>query len=337
MTLKPIDAQTFILGKSPSQAIKSFFIIGSEQFLVDKVNLFLRKELKARYNAEFVVVWGDELKVTELRDYLDSYSLFAETKVLFIKNADQMKAELLPPLVEYYSSPSEDQTLIISATSVDKRLSAWKTIIANSQTITCDPPKSQSHLGQWLDIELKSLNKMMNTDARQEFLERVELDYKTAENELQKIIILVGEQQRIVLNDIVTSLGSSRANSVGDLYKALHTHQPGKVMEVIQNILETGGDAIPTLATIHRYYSYLWRIALLKKKKLSPAEILRLHLNDFYDSYKVPFLKASEKYPLQRFERIFDILLDTDSKLKLTAADPKTLLTDCISRIFYKQ
>jgi len=333
MNDKSLDAQSFVAGKPPDPAIKSFFVYGSEQFLMDKVILFLRKILIARHNAEVVVLYGNELKAAEFRDYLDSYSYFAETKILFIKNADQMKADTIQPLVDYFASPADDQILVISAVSVDSRLTAWKTVMANSLTIKCDPPKYQSHLGQWLDSELRALKKTMSPDARQEFLERVELDYKSADNEMQKILILIGDHHRIELKDINTSLGSSRTKFIGDLYKALHTNQSGKVMEVIQNILDTGGDAIPTLASILKYYLILWRIALLKRKKLSTAEIQKSHLNDIYDSYREPYIRASENYPLVRFEKVFTVLLETDSQLKLTAADPKTLLTNCISRI----
>ncbi len=335
MSENPIPAQSFITGKPPLATVRSFLLIGSEQFLMDKVNTFLYKEIRARFDTEIEVVWADELKAYELRDYLESYSLFAESKVLFIKNADQMKEEVIKPLAEYYSSPSDDLKLIISAVSVDQRISAWKTVIANSMLIECKPPKYPSDLGKWLDSEIRSMKLTITPDARQFFLERVELDYKSADNELQKIYLYIRNKNRIDRTDVAEVLGSTRANTVNEIYNALHTQKPGKVMAVIQNILDTGGDAIPTLASIHRFYMNLWHIALLKtKKKLSPTEISQPYLKDLREFHRNAYLKSSEHYPLEVFEAIFDILLDTDAKLKLTAADQKTLMALCIGRIF---
>lgn len=335
MSNRSIDAQSLVSGKPPDHSIRSFLVVGSEQFLMDKVHGFLRNAMKAQYKAEIVVLWGDELKVAELRDHLDSYSLFAETKVLFIKNSDQIKADVLIPLVEYYASPSEDLILVISATSVDRRLSAWKTITANSLTITCDPPRNQSDLGKWLDCELRHLKKTISPEARQEFLERVELDYKSADNELQKVLLLISDNRQIEIGDVLSSIGSSRASSLSDLYKALFSSNPGQVMATIQDALDTGGDAIPTLATINRFFMILWRIALLRKKHITPNEISRSHLKDVFDSQRNLYLQASEKFQLEKYADIFDTLLDTDSKLKLTAADQKTLMSMCINRIYY--
>ena len=314
----------------PIRSGENFLLVGSDYYWADRISDRIKDKLHKAQEAELIVLYGEEIKAAQLYDYLDSISLFSSAKLILLKNADLMKKAELDILAEYMANPLEEQTLVISAEKIDARLSAWKKIKEAAVFIAVDKPKYAGSVREWLELELKSLQKTMTTKAIEEFISRIELDFSTANNELQKLLLLIGERKSITEQDVIRSLGTTRVGALIDFSRALGKRDLRQALILAYKMLDSDWEPLQVFFQLQKFYLIIWRIALLKDKHLSASEIMGSHLSDLFPNQKKEYLDFSNYYNLKSLRKIFDILLETDHLLKSSNAENSLLLTRCL-------
>jgi DNA polymerase III delta subunit len=317
---------------SPAQVKlgKSYLLLGTDSYLADRVLDTLRSTLKERDNAETIVVYGDEIKSAELNEHLDTFTVFASAKLVIIKNLEKWDKQMLDTLHEYFRGPSEIQSVALVVSKIDKRTSVWKQICTVALEINCEPPRYGGAIRAWLDKSLLKINKTMSSQAKDEFLNRIELDYYNAANELTKLDLLSGSSRIITENDVLKSLGTSRLGTLTDFHKALGRKQYKSSLEAMNKMLFAEWEPLQVLFQLNKFVMIVWKINLLRKAHLTDQEISLKHLNDVFQSQRKDFLDSARNYSLASLEKILGILLETDTQFKLSVADPSILLTNCL-------
>ncbi len=308
----------------------NYLLLGSDAFSADTVADQIRRKLKESSDADLVIFYGDEAKAALLNDLLDTYSIFSTAKMVLLRNAETLKKPELDSLGEYFKSPSEVQSLIIVADKIDARTAGWKKIKDACQTVICDPPRWGAQMSPWLNKVLPTLGKTMTSKAAELFISRVELDYASAYNELQKLVLLTLDRKQITDSDVARSIGSSRVGTAIDFYRALGNKQIRQSLELMEKMLSSDWAALQIFFNITRFSNIVYSILLLKKNHFSPNEIMSSHMNDIFTSQRQEFMKFSANYTIKQMETIFGILLDTDTKIKTSVASENILLTNCI-------
>ncbi len=344
--MKPLKSQEFLASPAALKAASAYLVIGSDSYIVEKVCRALRELIRKKLPAyEAIVLWGDELSVSEISEYLDSYSIFAEERLLIIRNAHRLGEEnknrkapermklILSIIAKYLANPEPTQALIVIADSVDGRISEWKKIKEACQVIECDSIKYSNEMRAWLDSSLKANQKTMNSEAKNLFLEKVELDYKTADNELEKIMILVGERKNITLADVHTTLPTTRAGSLTEFYRALGSRNTASAVSKVLDMLENDWADLQILSNLFRFFFNLWRIQTLRAKHITVDEIISRHLKDIFENQRRDYFSYAAKYTPKELVKAFELIFETDSQIKLSMAEPEILLTICITKI----
>ena len=311
----------------------SYLLIGTDSYLVDRVLDSIRAKLKKKEKVDTFIIYGDEVKSPELADLLDTYSIFSAAKLIIIKNAESLKTKELSTLADYFSSPSEIQSLAIVTEKADARHENWKKIKAGTKLITCDPPPYGGAIRAWLDKALKDINKKMTDKAIEEFLNRIELDYYNAANELTKLDLLTRDRTTITEEDIMQSLGTTRSGTLIDFYRALGRKQAKQAIEAMEKMLFADWKPLQILFQLTRFYFNIWKILLLKKAHITDNEIVSKYITDFHPNQRREFLDLSRYYNINSLEKIFALLLETDQHFKLTVAEPQILLCNCLLKI----
>ncbi|HNZ06399.1 MAG TPA: DNA polymerase III subunit delta [Candidatus Cloacimonadota bacterium] len=311
---------------------RCYLILGTDAWLCDSVLDPIRRELKNRLGADVVNIYGDEVKVPQLVDVLDTFSIFSAQKLVILRNAESLKVAEQKALAAYVSSPSDSQSLVIIATKVDARLVGWKSIKAGCLEIRCDPPRSAYNLKPWLNGMLSKAGRKMEEAAIDLFISKVELDFANAANELQKLCLLTGNQ-RIGVKEVERSVGTSRVGTLADFYRALGRRDLKATLITVQRMLDSEWEALQVFFQFSKFYAIIHKVLALRKNHVTLAEIGAKHLNDLYMDQRQIFLEGSANYSLDTLRTINAILLETDSALKLSLAPNLTLLELCALRI----
>lgn len=311
----------------------NFLLLGPDAFLQDTVSNQVRETLKRDADVDLVIVYGDEIKCVQINDLLDTYSIFSSTKLILFRNADLLRKQELDCLAAYFQNPSPEQSLVITAEKADLRTSAWKKISSNCHVVKCDFPRWGGMLETWLRKSLAKLGKNIRPDAQAIFIERVELDYASANNELQKLALFVQDRKTITAEDVLQSLGTSRLGTQIGFARALGGRRISEALDLMDRMLNSDTKGLQILGQITRIFSTIHHILLMKAAHLSPSEIVGKHLNELFQSQRAEYMNFANNYSLSQTQAIFDILLQTDTKLKTTAASDAILLTQCILEI----
>lgn len=312
---------------------QNYLLIGSDAYLADRVITAVKTQLQNSDNYDLSVVYGDEVKSGDLGEYLDTYTIFSPKKLVLVKNAESMGKKELEILGSYYDSPSDIQSLVIVTDKVDLRVSAWKKIHGSSIIVTCDPPKYGGAIRAWLVKELSRMGKTMSPKAIEEFTTRIELDFATANNELSKINLFIGDKRTISEDDVLYSLGTTRVGTLIDFYRALGKRNVKSCIDAVEKMLMADWDPSQVFFQLVKFFSTLWRIALLKQRHLSDAEISMKYLNEIFQSQRKEYLDFAKSYTIHSLENILKLLLDTDYKLKSSSADRVLLLETCLIQL----
>ncbi len=311
----------------------SFLLLGMDTYLADTALDIIRLKLKRQDKVDTFIVYGDEVKSSELSEQLDTFSIFSSSKLIVIRNAEKLDKKELEVLGSYFDSPSEIQSLAIIAEKIDAHLGPWKKIKAMATTIPCDPPRFGGAIRCWLNKALKNINKTMTPKAMEEFLNRIELDYYNAANELAKLDLLTQEKSTISDKDVLKSLGTTRSGTLIDFYRALGRMQTKAALEAMDNMVSADWEPLQVLSQIFRFYLSLWKIILLRRAHISESEINSKHLAEVYPYQRKEYMEFSRNSKPESLETIFGILLETDANFKLSVAEPSILLSNCLLRI----
>lgn len=305
---------------------ENYLLVGPDVYWLDRYTEAVRKALRKK-DVTLSIIYGDEVKAYQLNDELDCLSLFADLKLIIIKNADAMKKAELDIVAAYFASPLESQSLIIQAEKIDSRMGNWKKIKEACHYFPCEKPKFTGQIKDWLQQELKISGKSMNSRATESFTAKVELDYATARTELDKILLLTGDRKIITEAEVEKCIGSSRLGTQVDFLRAMGRRQLDNCLKSVSLMLDSEQEPLGIVATIQRFFTIVWKIRILRAKHISNAEISQKHLSELYPSQRNEYPVLAENYNLAALEKVFDVLLDLDSQLKSINTDPKLLLS----------
>lgn len=319
----PFDTTTAKLGEN-------FLLMGTDAWLIDSYLRRIRETLSGTQDLDSVLIYADEVRGGVLEEHLDTFTIFSSAKLLVIKNCEKFPKRELEIIASYFEAPSEIQTLIIVTEKTDAKFNYWKKIKDNCKIIPCNPPKFASEIRNWLMNELKLRGKLMAPKAIVEFTSRTELDYLSVANELEKVLLLIGDRKQINESDVLTSLSGSRAGTQIDFLRALGNRQCKNALESIALMLETDTEPLRIFFGISRFFMILYKILLLREQHVSDMEINQKHLTEVFISQRKEYLNFSRKYDVKNLENIFEILLDTEYKLKSSVMDKTMALELCI-------
>jgi DNA polymerase-3 subunit delta len=344
--MKKLTSQEFLSSLSAQKPLPGYLIIGEDGYWADKVYRAIRSLIKRTMPVyDTVIVYGDEVKPVDLNEHLDSYSIFASNRLILLRNAHRLGEEdrgrllpgkdkpLLAILANYLEHPDPSMVLVIIAEKVDGRISEWKKIKDNCQIVECEKIRHGGGMSSWLESYLRSHQKSMDKDVKVLFLEKVELDFLTAENELDKLLILVGDRKNITLKDIHTAMPTTRIGTQADFFRALGNRQTAAVLDKVLDMLNNEWVGMQILSMVFRFFLSIWKIQTLRAMKYTQQEIVSKHLNELYENQRREYPAFASNYKPDEMPGIFETILETDAQLKLSKASPETLMTICITRI----
>ncbi len=344
--MKHLTSQEFFTLLPQAAPQSAYLVIGIDGFMTEKICQGIRSIVKRQLSPlETLTLYGDELLLSDLYDHLEGYSIFAENRLILIKNAHRLGEEnkfrknperqkvILGAIAQYLSDPEPGHVLVLLAEAADGRVAEWKKVRDQCQVIVCEAIRWGNEMRHWLERSLRLQNKTMVERAKILFLEKVELDFYTAENELEKLLIFVGERSAITEQDVNVTLPTSRMGPMSDFYRALGNRDADKVTARILDMLENEWADLQILAVLFRFFLALWKIQALRSKHITPAEILKSHLKDLFEKQRKDYLAYASQYSPDEIAGVFRTILETDSAIKLTKADPATLMTVCAVKI----
>ncbi|MCF7793348.1 MAG: DNA polymerase III subunit delta [Candidatus Cloacimonetes bacterium] len=295
-----------------------YYVVGTEAYLKDKVY----HAIKARFcdddsdDFDFTLLYGDSDESVQALENLEMSPFLAETRLVVIKNFDQMNANGKNQIAKYCEKPSKTSILVLIADKSDGRSNANKIIEKEAVTISCRRPYSSDDIVRWLRTELRVKNIKMDNQAINRFAGSIEPDYLIASNELEKLIIYTKNRGTINSDEVEEVIGKSKTNKIFDLQDAIGKRNLKNAARILDNMLMNNEPAVYIITMLSRFFVQIWKVLALRRRSISDSEISGRYLNDVFYKYRNDYLNYADSYTLSETKKSLSLLLQADIDAK---------------------
>jgi DNA polymerase-3 subunit delta len=174
-------------------------------------------------------------------------------------------------------------------------------------------------------------NKQIHREAAALLGESLENDLQRISNELEKIALYAGERKVIERGDVEAVITAVREASIFNLTDCLAGKDRVKALAILQRLLDGGEHPLKILTMIARHYRLMVRAREAMHNGASAAEAgKQLGVHNFHLK---EFAVQAESFSLGQARNCFNLLFQSDRKLKSSRISGKFILEDMIARL----
>lgn len=266
---------------------------------------------------------GAELEQRQLPDLLMGGTLFADKRLVVIKNLSQNKT-VWPYFGDWLSRISDDITVVLIDGKPDKRTTTYKEVKKVATIIDCPvwTDRDEARAVRWVSERAAAMNVVLNTKSAQLIVRRVGLDQWSLLHALEKLA-LVDEVTDQVIESVIDA---SPSDNVFNLFDAALRGDRKRVAQMIRT-LELTEDPYRLFALLSGQAFQLAAVALAEPTD-NVAKDLAIH--PYVLSKLQPVAKQTGRSGARKIIRIF---AEADDDMKLSRAEPWLLIERALLKV----
>jgi DNA polymerase-3 subunit delta len=320
MKLAPRDIERFL--STPPQELCSCLIYGEDAGQVRELAKKLAEAVVDDLNDPFRVTTLDISNLTadpsRLSDEQAAMPFGGGRRLIRLRGITGDHARLISEIIQ---EPSGDGLIIAEAGPL-RRDSAMVKMFEASQTgaaIPCYADEGRS-LAALLDQTLKQENISLTPDARSYIINRLGADRAATRSEIEKLLLYIGENGKLDLEDAVEAIGDAGSTSVDDLVYATATGDITSSHRALDRL--TAANTQP-IAVIRSMIGHLTKLrAVVAKAETSGLEPALASIRPpIFFKRKTAFQEQARIWSRQRLSLAIDRMLRAEIEVKQTGSD----------------
>jgi DNA polymerase-3 subunit delta len=293
-----------------------------------------------------------ETDISEVLDRARTPSLMAPFQVFFVRGVKALygrgsNEEKLGAIEEYCKNPNPDALLIFVADHIS--------IPADARRIEMNDrdryQRIRETLGEFCGIielarveegeAVRWLSEFSNTrgvkidaDAARELVDALGADMMMISNELEKLILYVGEKKRITLGDVETMVLAAKQRSLYELTDAISAKDPVRALEMLDGILSTGDGDEAAIGHLYMLAKTFRQMLVINERNVRDTRMLWAAL---WQGFRVPpfaaedIIKQARRYKSKReLTRAIRLIAKTDLALRSNPPSKRLVLEKLI-------
>lgn len=278
---------------------------------------------------------GASLSVECLRDELDSLSLFAQKRVILIRQADKLSKPLQEVCVAYYAQMHPSITLVLSGSAVH-RSSRFYTQ-AEKHGIVFDAPEEkpwekERSVPDWVVQYCAAEKKRIEPAAVKELVSRLGTDRGQLAMELDKLICYIGESEHLRAEDVRTMTQGVPHETIWKLGEAIFFRQTAEALRIGGSLLDGEAPFLTLLNQIRSQFQTEFQVCSLiaqgKGREAVSAQFPYMRGN-ILDKH----LKQAQNYGIEAFRRGLVLIGKAEMDAKSGTTDPYLLTETLIVKL----
>jgi DNA polymerase III subunit delta len=309
-----------------------FYFFGEDSFSIDNALRTVEESFKDIITSDFdkEYFYGDEKNLNEVLDLAAAFPFGSEKKLIIFKDFEKVKDK--KALTAYAKSPVDFTTIIFIHRGAITNLSSdpFKTLAAKNFIFEAKELKGHN-LINWIIEYAEAKGKHLPAENAQLLVDIVGESRSLIEDQLEKILIFLGDEKEITLQSIQALSTALKQYTIFDLQNALAKKDKKNSLKIAFNLLEKGAEPTYIIHMLTRYFTGLSRIKELNQLKMSDQEAARIVGTHPY--YYKDHKKAREKYSDRELFNAVKSLLKADFSVKSTSTDNKSIIVQLIGEI----
>lgn len=257
----------------------------------------------------------------------------SEKKAIVVKNAfiftgEKVSKDIQPnnEQVNEFLEKYDGENFIIFEVyqnKLDERKKITKTLKKTSKLAKVEQ-MSEQEIKNWIKNKLHENFKDIKQDALDLFIELTGINFNIVSQELEKIILFLGERTTINKKDVEEIINRSLEQNVFLLTEYIQKGEKYKAIQLIKDLIVMKEEPIKLLALITSNYRLYYQCKILSRKGYSGQQIAKT-IN--VHPYRVKLaLNQVKHYQLTHLLNIIDQCAETDYKLKSSYLDKQLIL-----------
>jgi DNA polymerase-3 subunit delta len=325
MKIAPRDIERFL--STPPQELCSCLIYGEDAGQVRELAKKLAEAVVDDLNDPFRVTTLDISNLTadpsRLSDEQAAMPFGGGRRLIRLRGITGDHARLISETIQ---EPSGDGLIIAEAGPL-RRDSAMVKMFEASQTgaaIPCYADEGRS-LAALLDQTLKQENISLTPDARSYIINRLGADRAATRSEIEKLLLYIGENGKLGLEDAVEAIGDAGSTSVDDL---VYTTATGDITNSHRALDRLTAANTQPITVIRSMIGHLTKLrAVVAKAETSGLEPALASIRPpIFFKRKTAFQEQARIWSRQRLSLAIDRMLRAEIEVKQTGSDSYLVL-----------
>ena len=306
---------------------RAYLFSGEEEFqkreTLDRLIQLLIPPSHKSFNLD--ILHASRSSTVEIINKTSTFPLGTEKRLIIVYDIDKLTPSDKNLLIPHLKGIPESSCLILVTAGSDKRkkffLDLEKTI-----TVVDFPKLYENQIPSWITNRVKGYGKSIKKEAIQVLQSWAGKSLPDLANEIEKLLIFVGDKNTITSEDVKQVAGYTGTNDIFQLLNSVGHKNTKQALEILNNLFFYSH---PTGTIIHWLTEHLIRLLKIKEFDYKKSEIpltsyLRTH-NYFLKDYK----EQSKNFNREQLQNGFLLLYQADMDLK-TSFLPSDLILELL-------
>ncbi len=321
-----------------------YVFVGDEVFFRKRCREAVLEHLAPPEVRDFSVFDFDlaETSLTEILDRAQTPSLMAPFQVFFVRGVKNLfgrgsNEDKIAALAEYCKNPNPDAMLILIADHISIPTDVRRMELTDKDRYQRLREDLGSFCGivefsrveegvavRWIGEYCASRGVTMDSDGARELVDALGSDMMMISNELEKLILYVGEKKRITLGDVETMVLAAKQRSLYELTDAISAKDRARALEILDAMLSSGDGEDAAIGHIYMLAKTFRQMLVILERNVRDQRMLWAAL---WQGFRVPpfaaddIIKQARRYKSKR-ELTRAIRLVAKSDLALRSNPP---------------
>lgn len=312
-----------ILADIKKRAFKPvYFLHGEESYYIDFIADLLEKVVLTEAEKGFnqTILYGKEVDMLTIISTAKRYPMMSDFQLVIVKEAQNIKfgkgdTKDADPFASYLENPLKSTVLVFCHKygSLDKRLKIAKAIEKNG--VLFESKKLyDNQVSEWAMNFVGTKGFKLDTKAGAMVAEYLGNDLSKVANELEKVMINMGDRKTITMDDIQKNVGISKEYNTFEFNTAIAKRDVLKANKIVDYFAANKKEnpLVVTIGQLNTYFSKIFTYYYLAdKSKTNIASALKINPY-FVQEYE----QAAKNYNFDKTCQVISLLREYDLKSK---------------------
>lgn len=305
------------------------FLCGQEPYLIQQAARSIRQAVLLAEDDVFndTQFHGKDVTAGEILEVAMTFPVFADKRLVTIKDAHQLPASELEKILPYLQNPAPETCLLFIAGKIDSRRKFFQQLKKNDSLIEFKP-LTDREFPQYIRNILNQRNIKISADALDLFCSMVGGNLHEIHAELDKLLTYIGTANLIDIMDVQAVVSRGRAENIFELGNAVGRGDIEKALTLVMRLSAAGEAPLKILSLLVLHFRRLWKVRELQVQKRPANEIAKV-------AGVPPFvvnglIQQGKKFSRKDFIRAHELFLEADLAMKSSGANAGALLENLI-------
>ena len=309
-----------------------YFLYGDESYLIGKGVKKLLSRLVPEDLRDFNLnlYYGNECSANEIVATAQTLPMFAEWRVVLVKNSDRLPPIALETLSNYVRNPSPTTCLLFLGEKIDQRKKFFTEIKKRGELVEFKRLYENQML-PFIMGEAAEQGKKFRPDAAEMLICFSDNNLQELVSQIEKIALYAGDRGIIEVDDVKAVVSDTRVNTVFELANSIGEKNLEKGLRNLQSLMHDGEAPLLILSMLTRHFRQLWKILEPIEKRVPAAEIgKRVGVHPYFLQ---GVLRQSRNFRVRELSGIFEKFFALDLALKSGRWNPALALERLVMEI----